>query len=60
MAVALVTHRRFLSRELLSPFYTCLWMKAIPTPLKRRPEQVLDTHVTECGRQPAPGHARQR
>jgi hypothetical protein len=40
MAVALVTHRRFLSRELLSPFYTCLWMKAIPTPLKRRPEQV--------------------
>jgi transposase-like protein len=40
MAVALVSYRRFLSRELLSPFYRQLWMKQIVTPLKRRAEIV--------------------
>jgi hypothetical protein len=40
MAIAMVNHRKFLSRELLSPFYTQLWMKNIQTPLKRRVEHV--------------------
>lgn len=40
MAVGLLSHRRFLTRELLSPFYLALWVKLIPTPLKRRPERV--------------------
>jgi len=40
MAVGLLTHRRFLSRELLSPFHRTMWMKRVPTPLKRNPERV--------------------
>lgn len=40
MAIAMVRERKFLSRELLSPFYTLLWTKQIPTPLKCRNERV--------------------
>ncbi len=40
MAIGMVSHRRFLTRELLSPFYRQLWLKRIATPLKLRAERV--------------------
>lgn len=40
IAIGMVSHRRFFSRELLSPFYQQLWLKRIATPLKLHAERV--------------------